>query len=1264
MHNKIECFISDKDYEALNHFANVLKTQRLVHRVHRLDVGAICSTETIRKIAELSEAEYTLLCLKQTQITLGFLALERMYRCACDSDATMVYADYRSTKDGETELHPVIDYQEGSLRDDFDFGSLVLIRTSLLKEYKEEGDYCFAGFYDLRLFLSRKGKIFHLCEYLYTECEQDLRKSGEKQFDYVNPANRDVQKEMEDACTMHLDKIDALIDTSHYRAIDFEEYSFPIEASVIIPVKNRERTICDAVRSALQQECDFQFNVIVVDNHSTDRTTSLLQEMVKKQNSWMSQMSNPASDERMMQKLVHIIPEETDLGIGGCWNKAICDERCGRFAVQLDSDDLYSSPYTLQTIIEAFRQQKTAMIIGSYRICDFELDTIPPGLIEHREWTDDNGANNALRINGLGAPRAFYTALVRDIHFPNTSYGEDYAMGLALSRQYRIGRIYKELYLCRRWEGNSDAALNIKQINANNLYKDRLRTLEISARQQLQKGTISLAGESSLDHFFWAQLEKWDEVRTRYDDLRNIQIRELQYGDAFTLNAQYNPTRIISTAANIDSNSINKRPCFLCGENRPQEQRIQQFDEEFDILVNPYPILPEHFTLVHAKHKPQTILKHYNKMFRFVEKYPEVMAFYNGPKSGASAPDHMHLQAGTYGILPLQKEWQMLSRNIEHITEEDDNDFIGLISDYPCVAFVIQSSTEESDSTLFRKLYDALPMEASIGEAMMNIVHWKEGDIHVSVVFPRAKHRPECYYLKEGQQMCISPGALDMAGLIITPRKEDFNRLTPQQAIDILRECSISATTQHEIIMKLQHSETSQMVAENALATDEPTVTVGIMTSAKIRFSLNEPYLAKGEEIVGEQTVEFSEGGILWDGNQYARLSFTPASPKSTFSLYDVTIGKSFHWQRQAKQTFNGELRFIVESDKIIAINELPIEQYLMSVISSEMNGTASLEFLKASAVISRSWLFSQMQRRQRHDTDGNHFFSFEKNDGEQIKWYDREDHNLFDVCADDHCQRYQGLMNAHSNSDIYRKIVRAVSETRGEVLMSEGEICDARFSKCCGGITEEYQYCWEDKPQKYLTAVSDSQQAMSLNKLQLTHNILPDLRDEKQAEKWIRSAHDSFCNTNDKNVLSQVLNDYDQETADFYRWKVEYTTEELSELVSNKLGCDFGTITDLIPLERGTSGRIWKLRIVGTKKTLVIGKELEIRRALSSSHLYSSAFVVDKTDNGFVLTGAGWGHGVGLCQIGAAVMGEKGYRYDEILLHYYNETEIKKIYK
>ena len=1222
MRGKIDCFISGSNIIDTSTLVSQLNESKTVQNV-RLIKGAVMSSESVFDIAGDASADYVLLFTKATPVTLGMSALERMLRVADDSNASLLYSDHYSIEHGRRVAHPVIDYQVGSLRDDFDFGSLLLIRTSLLHKYSTqdvEHNYQYAGLYDLRLFLSREGTVVHLNEYLYTEEELDLRVSGEKQFDYVNPRNRDVQIEMEQAVTAHLAEIGAKINTSQYLDPDYGEQDFPVEATVVIPVRNRAKTIADAVKSALSQEASFKYNVIVVDNHSDDGTTEILERL-----------------STLDARLIVINPDRSDLGIGGCWNMAVNDERCGRFAVQLDSDDLYSSPKTLQTIVDAFYKQKAAMVVGSYRMCDFELNTLPPGLIDHSEWTEENGPNNALRINGLGAPRAFFTPLLRQIQFPNTSYGEDYALGLIFSRLYRIGRIYSELYLCRRWGGNSDAALTIDKINANNLYKDRLRTLEVKARQQLNAGKQSLLPHSQLQRFFIRQIETWDAVRERYRDLQNVQTKELA-GDTFTVEAQWNPSRIGSTGAKIDRQSIASRPCFLCEQNRPAEQMKRTIDGRYELLVNPFPILPIHFTIPTLRHQPQQIKSMYGEIHRLLTDYPELTVLYNGPRCGASAPDHAHLQAGTTGILPLQKSWQRLARGLDEVVVREDGSGIWYVHDYPCAAFLIKSHTQTGDEKLFRMLYDALEScqtatSSPAEEPMMNIVSWRHDNDFLSVVFPRRKHRPDCYTANGDKQFIISPGAVDMAGLIITPREDDFRRLTPEIAFAIYREVSITPSQTQSVVSILKDKQAvyeSMSAASGSQFSREPDVTVGIVSASKISFSLNAPYIAKGETIKGSQTVEFSEGGILWCGSQYRELTFTPQCAGASFSLNDVTIGVGFHWERRETQTFLGTLRLVVESDKITAINVLPVEQYLASVISSEMRATSAVELLKAHAVISRSWLLAQIDKRRKLSNRPNGFFSFIKKDDELIRWYDREDHTIFDVCADDHCQRYQGITRANSP-----KVEEALQATRGQILMYGDEICDARFHKCCGGDTEEFQYCWEDNPKPYLVSVHDA--------------ATPD--------------GDPFCNTSDPKILSEVLNDYDRETPDFYRWTVEYTAGELSRLVSERLNADFGEITDLVPLERGRSGRIWKLKIVGTRKTFIIGKELEIRRALSRSHLYSSAFDVEKTATGFRLNGKGWGHGVGLCQIGAAVMGERGYNYKEILLHYYKHAEIKKIY-
>ena len=466
---KITCFVPYIDESQAGKTLSALRNSQLVDKVVCLD-QPVFKSETIRRIAAESNADYALVYTKTTTLELGYMALERLLQIAQDTEAGLVYADHYQVKGGELVKAPVIDYQKGSLRDDFDFGSVLFFDAAALKESVQRmtETYQHAGLYDLRLKLSQRYALVHANEYLYSEVEEDNRKSGEKQFDYVDPRNRDRQIEMEKACTQHLKEIGGYLEP-HFKDIDFNQGEFEVEASVIIPVRNRAATIGAAIESVLKQQTKFKFNLIVIDNHSTDGTTEAIDAF------------------KVDGRVVHLVPERNDLGIGGCWNYGVNSKHCGKFAVQLDSDDLYKDEHTLQTIVDAFYEQKCAMVIGSYMMTDFDLNELPPGVIDHKEWTPDNGRNNALRINGLGAPRAFYTPVLRAIGLPNTSYGEDYAMGLNISRHYQIGRIYDVLYLCRRWGGNSDAALSIEKVNANNLYKDRIRTWELEARIALNK---------------------------------------------------------------------------------------------------------------------------------------------------------------------------------------------------------------------------------------------------------------------------------------------------------------------------------------------------------------------------------------------------------------------------------------------------------------------------------------------------------------------------------------------------------------------------------------------------------------------------------------------------------------------------------------------------------------------------------------------------------------------------------------------------------
>ena len=688
--------------------------------------------------------------------------------------------------------------------------------------------------------------------------------------------------------------------------------------------------------------------------------------------------------------------------------------------------------------------------------------------------------------------------------------------------------------------------------------------------------------EKTLDTFFEWQLQEWTMARENYEALAHVWSRELASPKLpLPLRAQCNTARLVSTGAKIDKASIAARPCFLCTANRPKEQQGMNLNEEFEWLVNPFPILSNHYTIASKQHRPQRFLDAYDAMIQAAKALPEdYIVFYNGPKCGASAPDHLHLQAGIAEDIPLIEY-------VKGITLEKNTQAIAPFG------YLVYLINDAENSHLFNQLYDSLSIPEEEYEPRLNVVTYRKGDKVTLIIIPRHAHRPHCYSKEGDAKYLISPGALDMCGLLITPRLEDYERLTATQAADIL--CEVGVRT-------------------------EPTIDVGIMQGREITFSLNAPYTAHEKTYsIGEYTARLEKDKILFDNKLYDELSFADSiNNRSTFSLHDVTIGKEFHWQQQETQTFQGSLILRIIDGELHAINRIAIEDYLTSVIASEMSGTSSVELLKAHAVISRSWLLAQVTSPLRLPRRGK---------GEAIRWYDREAHTHFDVCADDHCQRYQGV-----SRKVTPQVHEAIRATRGIVLSYEGEVCDARFSKCCGGKTELYESCWDDTPHPYLSVVDDP-----------------------------------FCNTDDPKILSEVLNHYDQST-DFYRWTVQYTQAELSELVCRRGGFDYGDIIDLIPIERGPSGRIVRLQIVGTKATRIIGKELEIRRTLSETHLYSSAFEVEKQERIgeaplFILHGSGWGHGVGLCQIGAAVMGAKGYNYKEILHHYYPEASLTEWY-
>lgn len=701
------------------------------------------------------------------------------------------------------------------------------------------------------------------------------------------------------------------------------------------------------------------------------------------------------------------------------------------------------------------------------------------------------------------------------------------------------------------------------------------------------------------------QLAVWPAAKQAFDNLEQVQTRVLSSSG---LALQHNPARIISTTAKVAPAQTTVRPCFLCRENRPVEQISFDAGDGFELLLNPYPILREHFCVVSRAHKPQKFQDCYEKMLKIAGQLePGYMIFYNGPRSGASAPDHLHMQIGRSEGIPL------LDKLRENEPPAKDEPITIQPFGFPVIVI------KGSDPARLWDYISGMTVYDGDYEPRMNVLSFNRDGQVITAIIPRSKHRPDCYYAQEGR-ILVSPGGIDMFGMVITPRKEDFESLTERQVLDIYRQ----------------------------VTPQQPKIRVGIMAAREIRFCLNDSYTDGRSSFEGEMSISAVQGRLSWNGVLIDSLTLKPNDHGATFTLHDVTIGIGFHWERKEEQTFPGQLKFIIEDGLVRAINILPVEEYLTSVISSEMKPTASREFLRAHAVISRSWVLAQLRSPYRK-ADAAKPITNDHILNRIIKWYDHDQHTLFDVCADDHCQRYQGRTRIISAA-----AQAAVKDTFGQTLVSEGHLCDARFSKCCGGITEQFETCWQDEHKPYLVALRDS----SINE-----GALPDLTVEENARQWILSEPKSFCNSADGNILSESLNGYDLETPDFYRWTVEYTTAQISDIFRRKSGLDIGDIVDLRPIKRGPSGRIYELEIQGTKSTVTIGKELEIRRTLSESHLFSSAFVIEKTQDGFILKGAGWGHGVGLCQIGAAVMAAKGYTYREILQHYYPHTSLGRFY-
>lgn len=782
------------------------------------------------------------------------------------------------------------------------------------------------------------------------------------------------------------------------------------------------------------------------------------------------------------------------------------------------------------------------------------------------------------------------------------------------------------------------------------------------------------------DSFTNDQLSCWPLARDNYRALKNVRTRTLSAGGLEVI-LQFNPARIVSTGADVSRESISRRKCFLCRDNRPKEQIKMKFEgrkgRRYDILVNPYPIFPEHLVIAMDRHCDQSIWKRYVDMLDLARMYRGYTFMYNGPECGASAPDHHHFQALRRDILPLEKDADTCLDS--RASEDCPLEYVTCVKEaelyhyrrFTRGVFLLRATTPKSMAKLFYRLLDCAPSKEGSSEPMFNLLTWYTGSEFRSAIMLRGAHRPARYYSEGEDRLMLSPGCADMAGFFVVPSEKDFNRIDTDMLQEVLDEVSVSEENEALVIKRLVRT--------------QPKLSVGIMSGQEISFEI----LSDG---AGVRKAVYREGKIEYDGALYDELYFEEQTLSTMFAeagfvLHDVTIGVGFHWERKESQKFAGALRIIVSRNSLLAINVIGVEDYLVSVISSEMKATSSLELLKAHAVISRSWVMSRIMDRRsssgprkavpewalslpalvthldismNSEAEDVHPGRDTAEDGQPAavirRWYDHEDHKLFDVCADDHCQRYQGLTRA--SGSLVRK---AVDATWGEVLVYGGNICDARFSKCCGGMTEKFSTCWDDVDYPYLTPVVDA----------------PDGRTPDEA----------FCNTSDEAILSQVLNDYDRETPDFFRWKETFDVKALSDLLARRTGMDLGTVRALIPEHRGPSGRIDRLRIVGSEKTLIVGKELEIRKILSESHLKSSAFdvlyynsagiripssAVEKSAGSpealkldvsrIVLDGRGWGHGVGLCQIGAAVMASEGYGYRDILGHYYKGADVQPV--
>lgn len=763
---------------------------------------------------------YLLVADSTLDITIGPHELARLFRTTKDTGAGMVYSDYFDVAGNQTSAHPLNDYQTGSIRDDFNFGPLFILSApavmNAVAKFGAPPDDPSGALYDLRLKISILHDILHLPEYLYSAAAKTIKPppktpaKTEAQFAYVAKANFARQQIMEKIATNHLKRMGARL-PRRTKITERKQAASAWTASVVIPVFNRRKTIADAVKSALAQETDFPFNILVVDNHSTDGTTDILKKFAA---------HNP--------HVQHIIPAARNLNIGGCWNEAVFSPVCGRYAVQLDSDDLYESAQTLQKIVDTLRQGRYAMVVGSYTLVNEKLKPIPPGLIDHREWTEQNGHNNLLRVNGMGAPRAFDADILRQMGFPNVGYGEDYAVALQLTRTYKIGRIYESLYLCRRWSDNTDAALSIEKQNRNDAYKDKLRTLEIKARQRLndleRSGPRGLAPRpfphapssespaarlfaeypgsrhTSLAElcrqFFTSQQKSWPALAQALTDLSSTRTRKLAVGDE-TVTLQYNPARAVSGGAAVDPESIRKRPCFLCTKNRPADQHALLYRGRYLILCNPAPIFDRHFTIVALEHAPQEIEASIDALLQIArDASADYTVFYNGPACGASAPDHLHFQMIPSDALPFLRHTRGL-RTISaggpvraYAANGMDRTFVALESE----------NTQALKATFIRLLKTARKITAAKNEPPVNVFCGPaEKGLRLTVFF-RGKHRPDAYFADGENKIFVSPGAIDMAGVVITPRLADYERLDSEAVRRIYRDVSLDKSAFQKII--------------------------------------------------------------------------------------------------------------------------------------------------------------------------------------------------------------------------------------------------------------------------------------------------------------------------------------------------------------------------------------------------------------------------------------------------------------------------------